>query len=69
MKKKLLLFATILIAASCNTAPENDSKSEQPNNSDKGKTAVYGCPMDCEHGKTYEAKETCPVCGMQMEPK
>lgn len=24
------------------------------------------CPMDCEHGKTYDAPGECPVCGMEL---
>lgn len=26
------------------------------------------CPMDCEHGRTYEAPGACPVCGMELVP-
>ena len=27
---------------------------------------VYQCPMDCEKGKTYEEKGSCPVCKMDL---
>lgn len=28
----------------------------------------YACPMDCEEGKTYREKGSCPVCGMNLLP-
>jgi hypothetical protein len=28
----------------------------------------YQCPMDCEHGKTYDAEGKCPVCKMDLKP-
>lgn len=27
---------------------------------------AYVCPMDCEKGKTYEAKGKCPKCSMDL---
>lgn len=27
---------------------------------------AYQCPMDCEKGKTYSEKGTCPVCKMEL---
>jgi len=28
---------------------------------------VYQCPMDCEHGKTYDKPGNCPVCKMEIK--
>ena len=28
---------------------------------------VYQCPMDCEHGKTYDKPGKCPVCKMEIK--
>lgn len=30
---------------------------------------VYQCPMDCEKGKTYDDKGSCPVCKMDLKVK
>ncbi len=27
---------------------------------------AYKCPMDCEDGKTYHKKRSCPVCKMDL---
>ena len=40
---------------------------KKPENLDLA-NAVYICPMDCEHGKTYVEAGKCPVCGMALEP-
>ncbi|MEK7485688.1 MAG: heavy metal-binding domain-containing protein, partial [Planctomycetota bacterium] len=30
---------------------------------------VFWCPMDCEQGKMYNEKGTCPVCNMNLIPQ
>lgn len=30
---------------------------------------VFWCPMDCEQGKMYNKKGTCPVCNMNLIPQ
>jgi len=31
--------------------------------------ALYQCPMNCEEGKSYVKKGSCPVCKMNLKPK
>ncbi|MGB5190748.1 heavy metal-binding domain-containing protein [Robiginitalea sp.] len=50
------------------TAPsETEVQSEAPA-SDLTAEVRYQCPMDCEHGKTYDAEGKCPVCKMDLKP-
>jgi hypothetical protein len=64
-KSTLILISCSLVASfaigSC-TSSSTENKVEQPS-----EKALYQCPMDCEHGKTYTEKVTCPVCGMDLE--
>jgi hypothetical protein len=70
-----LLSLMILIAfTSCKEekkatpeAPDTEIQAEKPENELKAETR-YQCPMDCEHGKTYDAPGTCPVCKMDLKP-
>ena len=58
-KISFIILLGFLAFVSCN----NSGSSE--NNTDP--SSVYQCPMDCEHGKTYEKAGKCPVCGMDLE--
>lgn len=52
------------------TEAEN-SATEMPSEAPDGDLtaeARYQCPMDCEHGKTYEGEGKCPVCKMDLKP-
>lgn len=69
MKKKIV----VLIAAaffggmalvSCGGEESQNHDAEQHDHSSH---AQYQCPMDCEHGKTYEEAGQCPVCKMDLE--
>lgn len=55
----IILFVTLLAFNSC-----KDNKSANKDDV----AAVYQCPMDCEHGKTYQEKGSCPVCNMDLKP-
>ncbi len=48
-------------------APETEIQTEESESELKAE-AQYQCPMDCEHGKTYDAPGTCPVCKMDLKP-
>ncbi len=37
-------------------------------NSENNTATVYQCPMDCEHGKTYDKPGSCPICKMDLKP-
>ena len=67
MSKKIILpiLLAILVFASCN----NSEKAENKTNGSTQTKAVYQCPMDCEHGKTYDKAGKCPVCEMDLEKK
>ena len=47
--------------------PDTEMQSEAPD-SELTAEVRYQCPMDCEHGKTYEAEGKCPVCKMDLKP-
>jgi PBP1b-binding outer membrane lipoprotein LpoB len=67
--KKTVLILTIVIGLSgfvisgCSHAPA-ESKSKQTE-----QKVLYQCPMDCEHGKTYDTPGKCPVCEMDLDIK
>ena len=72
MKKTILMVAfavaTLSIIA-CKTEPKAASTTEIPGEAadDYIETAgFYSCPMDCEKGKIYTAKENCPICEMEL---
>lgn len=80
MKKSILLLALCLslgvVLNSCKgekkDAPEATEAAEMNENAaaDKADIAMndtYQCPMDCEHGKTYDKEGTCPVCNMNLK--
>jgi hypothetical protein len=65
--KKIIIPALILFMCSC--GPKKDATNETKQDSTHVAAAVYQCPMDCEHGKTYDKPGQCPVCGMDLEIK
>ncbi|MBK8242505.1 MAG: hypothetical protein IPK88_03695 [Saprospiraceae bacterium] len=74
--KKLILSAMLLVAltfgmTSCNNTEKKTMTEQGKHNHIDGDNheTVYKCPMDCEKGKTYEKKGTCPVCKMELVEK
>jgi hypothetical protein len=74
MSKKSILIMALAIAlgttVSCNkkeettkTATEHEGHNHKEGEAHK---VAYECPMDCEKGKTYDEKGTCPVCKMEL---
>ncbi len=78
MKFKTLLPAlllTLFVAfTSCKgekkteTAPSQTEVQSEETTDDLSAEVRYQCPMDCEHGKTYDAEGKCPVCKMDLKP-
>ncbi len=63
----VLFLITVLYFASCgNKTSESQKENTTTEQSDSTK---YQCPMDCEHGKTYNKAGKCPVCEMDLEKK
>lgn len=59
-----LLVLFTLFSISCKdktkTTPKEETKKEIS-------SVAYQCPMDCEKGKTYSEKGSCPVCKMDLK--
>lgn len=55
----LIVFVALLALTSCKE--KKDTNKEEI-------AAVYQCPMDCEHGKTYNNTGSCPICNMDLKP-
>ena len=81
--KKLILVVLLLTAvgfsvSSCKKKDKEESKTEEVV-SDQAKEeaeevlasndVLYQCPMDCEKGKSYTEKGSCPVCKMDLKEK
>ena len=77
MKKAIVMmvFAIATVTAvSCNkketaeTVTEATTTEQSTHEHKEGDThqLAYACPMDCEKGKTYDEKGTCPVCKMEL---
>ena len=74
--KKLILSAMLLGALTfgmtnkkeetTKTATEHEGHNHKEGEAHK---VAYECPMDCEKGKTYDEKGTCPVCKMELVEK
>jgi hypothetical protein len=62
MRISAFLFQILIIIAACG------HQNSHTNNLDPNTPVVYACPMDCENGKTYPEKGTCPVCKMDLKP-
>ena len=69
MKKSILIlvafFSFTVLFTACKETKKEDVKTES--NDSSSEEMVYQCPMDCEDGKTYEAKGPCPVCKMDLK--
>ena len=57
----LLIFTLSFVVTSCKTDKKETTKTEAV-------AEVYQCPMDCEHGKTYDKAGSCPACKMDLKP-
>jgi len=71
-----VIFALGIVFTSCKETKKEEHKTEgQEHDADhkehKGEEMAhtFQCPMDCEKGKTYEAKGSCPVCKMDLKEK
>ena len=77
MRKIILPAVIAFLMASCSEPKKDigststtDTISSSPTSQDSSQVAaVYQCPMDCEHGKTYDKAGVCPVCGMDLIKK
>ena len=81
--KKTILTLTILLSfgimfTSCKETKkeevktethEHDSESTEHEGEEMAANHTFQCPMDCEKGKTYEEKGSCPVCKMDLKEK
>ena len=72
MKKSILMIAfaiATLSTVSCDKKEKTETTTENEGHNHKEEDAhklAYECPMDCEKGKTYDKKGTCPVCKMEL---
>ena len=74
MKKSMLLLTLFLsmsvMLMSCKES-KKETKTEQTEHAvekaDLALNDAYQCPMDCENGKTYDKKGTCPICKMELK--
>jgi len=78
MKKLIFTVAVVftlgIVFTSCKETKKEEHKTEShehdaDHKEHKGEEMAYTfqCPMDCEKGKTYEAKGSCPVCKMGLK--
>ena len=68
----IAIFSIAFITVSCKKDVKKEKKEikiekQEMHNHNKMANAVYQCPMDCEHGKTYEKEGNCPVCNMKLK--
>lgn len=72
MKKSILIIAFAIATfstVSCNKKENTEATTGHEGHNHKEGEAqklAYECPMDCEKGKTYDEKGTCPVCKMEL---
>ena len=72
MKKSILILAfaiATLNTVSCDKKEKTETTTGHEGHNHKEGEAhklAYECPMDCEKGKTYDKKGTCPVCKMDL---
>ena len=64
--KKIILSVLIIFTLSFTITSCEKEKKETPKT--EVTAEVYQCPMDCEHGKTYDKAGSCPVCKMDLKP-
>ncbi|UMB62070.1 hypothetical protein MHL31_07710 [Lutibacter sp. A80] len=76
MKRSILILVAIfsfsVLFTACKETKKENVETEFHENQDyssekEANNSVYQCPMDCEDGKTYDAKGTCPVCKMDLK--
>lgn len=67
------IFSIAVITISCNKTAKKESgkdnikiEKQEMDSHDDISSVVYQCPMDCEHGKTYDKEGNCPVCNMKL---
>ncbi|WP_216359366.1 heavy metal-binding domain-containing protein [Sediminicola luteus] len=60
----------MVVLFSCKEGAKTEKSTEQETEieqvAEKEVAAVYQCPMDCEKGKAYAEKGSCPVCKMDL---
>lgn len=56
---RLLILTLVATFSSCKK--QNPTINTANNN-------IYQCPMQCEGAKTYENKQSCPICKMDLQP-
>lgn len=72
MKKSIVMMAlaiATLTVVSCGKKETKETTTEHEGHDHKEGEAhklAYECPMDCEKGKEYAEKGTCPVCKMEL---
>jgi len=66
---KKLIFITMLVFSFALTSCKSEKKDTKQTNSKEVVTQLYQCPMDCEKGKSYTEKGSCPVCKMSLTAK
>ncbi|MFD0760802.1 heavy metal-binding domain-containing protein [Lutibacter aestuarii] len=82
MKKSILavvaIFSFMVVFTSCKETKKSEVKEETHMENHEHKDGeehkmssndVFQCPMDCEKGKTYDEKGSCPVCKMDLKIK
>ena len=82
MKKLILLIllvsAVTFSVSSCKKKDKEETNTEEVANDQVKEEAeevlasndvLYQCPMDCEKGKSYTEKGSCPVCKMDLKEK
>lgn len=80
MKKTIFVFAAIfsfaVLFTACKETKKEEAKEDVKIESHEGHdyeneaiADIYQCPMDCEHGKTYDEVGSCPVCKMDLKVK
>ena len=62
-----------LFFTNCKERKHEESKTELHDENEHqehmASNVKFQCPMDCEKGKTYEEKGSCPVCKMDLKEK
>ncbi|WP_179950010.1 heavy metal-binding domain-containing protein [Lutibacter citreus] len=74
--KKIIFVLTLVLSVSlmftsCKDSKKGEMNHENHDHSKEGSSAelAYQCPMDCEKGKIYAEKGSCPVCKMDLKEK
>jgi len=75
MKKIIVLIAAVftvsLFFSSCKEKKNEEHKTEKHDEKEHQEEMAahskFQCPMDCEEGKAYDQKGSCPVCKMDLK--